>query len=69
MTLLQLIFYAGLPLSFLIFWIGNKMSSKSFDAIFKKAILQAIGLIGIICYTIVIIFYLCQQINWSQKVF
>ena len=69
MTLLHLVFYAGLPLCILIFWIGNKMSLKSFNAIFKKALLQAIGLTGIICYAVVIIFYLCQQINWNYKVF
>jgi uncharacterized MnhB-related membrane protein len=69
MTLLQLVFYTGLLLSILIFCIGNKMSLKSFNAVFKKALLQAIGLTGIICYAVVIIFYLCQQINWSYKVF
>ena len=69
MTLLQLVFYAGLPLCILIFCIGNKMSLKSFNTIFKKALLQAIGLAGIIFYAIVIIFYLCQQINWNYKVF
>lgn len=69
MTLLQLLVYSGLPLSILMFWVGREMSSKSIDAIFKKSLLQAFGLIGIICYVIVIMFYSCQQINWSYKVF
>jgi Kef-type K+ transport system membrane component KefB len=69
MTLLQLVFYAGLPLSILMFCIGNKMSLKSFNTIFKKALLQAIGLTGLICYAVVIMLYLCEQINWNYKVF
>jgi hypothetical protein len=67
MTLLQLVFYAGLPLCILIFWIGNKMSNES--NYIKKSVFKSIGLMGLILYAVLIVVYIIEQVNWNYKVF